>query len=78
MATTREYQSNLARKYVEEGRQEGRAQGEARMLLRFLGRRGITVTDDVVSRIMACTDLEQIERWADRLDTITSADELFA
>ncbi|MBU3059999.1 DUF4351 domain-containing protein [Nocardia sp. NEAU-G5] len=85
MATTYEYQSNLARKYVEEGRekgrqegrQEGRAQGEARMLLRFLGKRGITVTEDVEARIMACTDREQIERWADKVDIIDSADELF-
>lgn len=89
VATTYEYQSAFARKYVEQGREEGREQGReegreegraevVRMLLKMLRAAGIAVTDDVRDRVMACKDLEQLDRWADRVGTITSADELFA
>jgi len=73
MATTYKYQSNFARRYVE----QGRAQGEAEMLLTMLQTFGVTVTDAAQDRITACTDVEQLQRWAGQAKEITSADELF-
>lgn len=57
-----------------EGEARGRAEGEARgraeayaaVLLRILDRRGVAVPDDVRARIVASTDLEQLETWTDR------------
>lgn len=74
MATTYKYQSNFARKYVE----QGEARGEARALLMFLRELGVSVTDEVRDRIMGCTDVQQLEQWIGRVKSITSADELFA
>jgi hypothetical protein len=74
---TFEFQSRYARRLLAEGRAEGRAEGEARMLLRVLAARGIDVPDDIRARITGCSDLDQLERWADRALTATSVHELF-
>jgi hypothetical protein len=85
MATTKEYQSDFARRYVAqgraeglaEGRAEGCAEGEARMLLMVLDARGIPTTPEVRDRIANCTDLQQLEAWARKAVTATTIDELF-
>jgi hypothetical protein len=66
---TFEFQSRYARRL--------RAEGEARLLLRMLEGRGIDVPDDIRSRITECTDLDQIEAWADRALTATSIRDVF-
>ena len=38
--------------------------------------RGIEVSEDVRSRVIECTDLEQIEVWVRRAATVESAEDL--
>ena len=58
-----EYQSDFAKKYVAEGRAEGRAEEAARALLTVLRVRGIAVPDTFRERILAQKDLELLEGW---------------
>ncbi|ASF12370.1 hypothetical protein NBRGN_046_00210 [Nocardia brasiliensis NBRC 14402] len=51
---------------LDQGRAEGEAKGEAKSLLRILAVRRFTVPDDLHTRIMACTDTEQLESWIER------------
>ncbi|WP_326820107.1 hypothetical protein [Streptosporangium sp. NBC_01756] len=74
---TYEYQSDFARKYVAEGREEGRAEGETKALLAVLSARGIDVSDDARERITNCTDIDQIEAWIRLAATANSTDVLF-
>ncbi|SEE63217.1 hypothetical protein [Streptomyces sp. Ag109_O5-10] len=71
----------LAEQVREEGREEGREQGRvqerAEMVLRVLEWRGIAVSDSVRERVDACTDLDQLETWAQRAVHVTDAAELF-
>ncbi|QXJ23211.1 hypothetical protein AGRA3207_004340 [Actinomadura graeca] len=59
----------------EEGRREGRAEGEADMLLFVLETRGISVSDQVRDQIRACSDLDQLQRWAKCALTADSAED---
>jgi len=61
-----EYQSDFAKKYVAEGRAEGRAEEAARALLTVLRVRGIAVPDAVRERILAQKDPERLERWLEK------------
>jgi len=69
-----EYQSDFAKKYVEQGlaegrdlgRAEGRAEEAARALLTVLRARGITVPDDVRERILAQKEPERLEHWLEK------------
>jgi hypothetical protein len=56
---------------------QGRAAGEAAMLLRVLAARGFTVPDDIRQRVQSCADLAQLEAWGDRAVTARSVEELF-
>jgi hypothetical protein len=56
---------------------QGRAKGEAAMLLRVLAAPGFTVPDDIRQRIQSCTDLAQIETCGERAVTANSLDEIF-
>ena len=70
-----EYQSDFAKKYVAQGRDEGRtlgrdegrtlgrAEGEARAVLIALQARGFTVPDATRERILAQRDQDCLERW---------------
>jgi hypothetical protein len=71
-----EYQSDFAKRYVAQGRDEGRAEGEARALLKVLKARGIEVSPDVQERILACTDLAVLDAWLARAVTAKSASEV--
>ena len=68
-----EYQSDFAKTH----RAQGRAAGEATAVLMVLDARGIEVTAEHKSRILACSDLAVLERWIRRAVTVTTADELF-
>jgi hypothetical protein len=52
--------------------------GEARALLAFLDARGLAVTSEQRDAILACHDLERLERWIARAATAQSVAEVFA
>lgn len=58
--------------------ERGQAEGQAKMLLAFLEARGLTVTEQQRERILACTDLDVLERWVRQAATAASTDELFS
>jgi hypothetical protein len=67
-----EYQSDFARKYVAQGRAEGRAED----LLTVLRVRGIVVPDAVRERILAEKDPERLKSWLEKAVTSASAVEV--
>ena len=73
MATrTYEYQSDFVRRYVFQGRVEGRAGeaiGEATALLAVLAARRIDVPEDAHARITGCRDIETLTAWIRRAAT---------
>jgi len=73
LPATYEYQDESLRKSFH----KGRAQGEARMILRFLKARGVEVSESEQERILSSTDTEQLERMADKVATVRSVSELF-
>lgn len=86
MATgTYEWQSDFARKYVGQGREEGLAEGREEGLaqarregvLRLLEAHEVPVDPSVRSRIAECSDLEQLDTWFTRAISAKSTDELF-
>ncbi|MEU1727762.1 hypothetical protein [Nonomuraea sp. NPDC005692] len=78
MATkTYRYQSEYAQMLRAEGEAKGRAEGEAKALLRMLDRRGVVVPDVVRERILSCTDTAVIDTWIDRAVHATSLSDIF-
>ena len=83
LMTTMQYfwRHPLAEQVREEGREQGLEQGrveaKAEMILHILQWRGIPVADAVRDRVEACTDLDQLEVWAQRAVHATDAAELF-
>ena len=69
----REYKSDFARGYYD----QGEARGEAKAVLAVLSARGIDVPEEVRVRIWECTDLALLESWVRRAVTVASIDELF-
>jgi hypothetical protein len=61
-----EYQSDFAKKYVAQGRAEGRTAEAARAVLTVLRVRGLAVSDAVRERILAQKDQERLERWLEK------------
>ncbi|GII30930.1 hypothetical protein [Planotetraspora mira] len=64
--------------WVDQGRQEGRAEGEGAAILAVLETRGLEISSDTRDRITRCDDLNMLETWIRRAVTVSSADELFA
>jgi predicted transposase YdaD len=64
-------------KGLAEGEAKGKAEGEARMILRVLAARGLDVSGDVRERVMACSDLRQLEIWGDRAATAANIEDVF-
>ena len=64
------YQSDFAKKYYGQGRDEGRTEGEtiarARDVLTVLRVRGLMVPDAARERILAEKDPARLERWHER------------
>ena len=83
-----EYKSEFARKYVAEGRQEGKAegrqqgkaegrqQGKAEAVLQVLAARGIDVPEAIRQRVLACTDPAVLDGWIRRAAVATTAAEV--
>jgi hypothetical protein len=67
----------LAEQVREEGREQGLIQRSVEMILHILEWRGIPVPYAVRERVEACTDLDQLEVWAQRAVHATDAGELF-
>jgi hypothetical protein len=61
-----EYQSDFAKKYVAQGRDQGRVEEAARAVLTALRVRGIAVPEVARERILAEKDPERLERWHER------------
>jgi hypothetical protein len=61
-----EYQSDFAKKYYGQGRDEGEATARARDVLTVLRVRGITVPDTARERILAEKDPARLARWVER------------
>jgi hypothetical protein len=61
-----------------EGKAEGRAEGESGMLLRVLAARGFEVPGPLRERVLACTDVAQLESWGDKAVVAASLDEVFS
>jgi Domain of unknown function (DUF4351) len=53
---------------------EGKAEGEAEVLVRVLRARFGTVPDEVAAQIRQTADVQQLERWLDLASTTTSLD----
>jgi hypothetical protein len=70
---TYEYQSDLVRRFI----LQGRAEGESLSVLAVLEARGIPVPDEVRARITECTDSDQLNAWVRRAATADSVDDLF-
>ncbi|WP_434595060.1 hypothetical protein [Streptomyces sp. A5-4] len=60
-----------------DGEVRGEAKGEAKSIMRLLTARGIPVPEALAQRITECTDLDTLDRWLDRVITVTTAQELF-
>jgi hypothetical protein len=58
-------------------REEGRAEGRAESLLRIVDRRGIALSGEQRDRVLACADIDQLDRWFDRAITAATAAEIF-
>lgn len=56
---------------------KGRAQASARAVLAVLEAREVAVTEGERERILACTDLEQLDKWVIKSVKVASAAELF-
>jgi hypothetical protein len=68
-----ELQSEFALRYAA----KGKAEGEARALLRVLARRGLEPSEEIRSRIESCRDQEQLDIWLDRAVTAETVHEVF-
>jgi hypothetical protein len=71
-----EYQSEFARKYVAEGRQEGMAKGMAEAILQVLAARGVEVPEAVRQRVLSCTDPAVLDGWVRRAALAATAAEV--
>lgn len=71
-----EYQSEFAKKYVAQGRTEGRTEARASDVLTVLRARGIVVPDSARERILAQKDPERLERWLERASVAPSVAEV--
>ncbi|PZG30553.1 hypothetical protein C1I98_31075 [Spongiactinospora gelatinilytica] len=70
--------SPFAREHYGKGREEGRLEGKASVLLSILTERGIPLSNADRERITTCTDPTLMDIWARRCLTISSTEELFA
>jgi hypothetical protein len=73
-----EYQSDFAKKYVAQGRIEGRVEVLTSDVLAVFRVRGIPVPDAIRERILAEKDLKQLERWHEGAILAASAAEVLA
>ncbi|WP_437571609.1 hypothetical protein [Sorangium sp. So ce542] len=73
-----QYQSEFARSYVAHGRQEGSIEAKAQAVLAFLEARELEIPAEVRERVLASTDLAELDRWIRRAAVVGDARELLA
>jgi hypothetical protein len=71
-----QYRSELLRELAAQHEELGEARGEARAVLTVLEGRGVAVPADVRDRILACTDLAELDTWLRRAGTATVVDDV--
>ena len=71
-----EYQSEFARRYVAQGREEGRAEGEANLLLKLLASRFGPLPAAVEARVRA-SSIADLEVFAERVLAAKCLDDVF-
>jgi hypothetical protein len=67
-----EFQSEFARSYVAKGKIEAKAND----VLAFLEARGLEIPAEVRERVLASTDLAELDRWIRRATVVSDASEL--
>lgn len=72
-----QYTSRLAQRLRAEGKAEGAAEKQAEFVVMALQRRGVCVSAEERARILACADLETLDRWLDRAFTVEKAADVF-
>jgi predicted transposase/invertase (TIGR01784 family) len=78
LAREREEAYVINRMQLHEARKEGKAEAKAQDVLAFLGARGLHVSNAVRERVLACTDLDTLDRWITLAARCSSAEELLA
>ncbi|MFF8569365.1 hypothetical protein ACF06N_30955 [Streptomyces albidoflavus] len=63
---------------IQEIREESRAEGEARALLRVLRNRGFRLSSETEQQVSGCRDTATLNRWLGRAVTAETLDEVFA
>jgi hypothetical protein len=71
----REWRAEARREGEREGERKGKIEGKIDVVLRILQRRRITLPEDLLARIRACTDSEKIDRWVDSAAVATTLEE---
>jgi hypothetical protein len=71
-----EFQSDLALRYIAQGKAEGVAMGKASSVVGVLEARGIALTTEERAPILACTDLAVLDEWVRRAVRVERAAEL--
>ena len=59
-----------------EGKAEGKTESTAAMLLRLLAVQGLRVPASVRDRVLSCSDLSQLEAWADKAMTASTLEDV--
>jgi hypothetical protein len=74
---TTKFRDTFVDRLLAEGEAKGEARGEARTILRVLAARGLEVPAEVREQVLSCTDVSQLDIWADRAVTAASLEEVF-
>jgi hypothetical protein len=74
---TTKFRDTFVDRLLAEGEAKGEAKGEARTILRVLAARGLEVPTKVREQVLSCTDISQLETWADRAANATTVEEVF-
>jgi hypothetical protein len=56
---------------------EGKAEGEAQVILLVLAARGLHVTAEIRERVLSCADISQLDAWTDRAAAADSVGDVF-
>ncbi len=71
-------ESSTIQAFLEEGRVKGLAEGTRRIILRLGRKRLGTADENVEARLNEIVDLERLEELTERIDQVSSWDELLA
>jgi hypothetical protein len=69
---------NAAEQLIEQGREQGRAEGVRTALLDMIAARGLQLSELGSNRVASCTDTGALRRWLVRAATASSEAEVFA